>query len=246
MSPTTAPPAPRGSSTYRVDFHSHTGHSKDSLCPAHALLAAAARRGLAALAVTDHDTVDGALQALALVARHPQRYGGLVILPGEEVKTAQGELIGLFVDKTIPRGLSPEETIIRIHDQGGLVIVPHPCDRLRHSRLQAGALERVVAQVDAFEVFNARTSFDADNREAEAFAELHDLPRVAGSDAHASWEVGHTYVELDEPPATTAQALLTQLRRGRVVGKRNSPLVHLGSSVAKLRKRFGLSPRVQL
>jgi predicted metal-dependent phosphoesterase TrpH len=244
MSTTTMATSTR--STYRVDFHSHTGHSKDSLCPAHRLLEAAARRGLAALAVTDHDTFGGAQQALAVVARDPQRYGGLVILPGEEVKTAEGELIGLLINETIPRGLSPEETIVRIHDQGGLVLVPHPFDRIRHSRLQASALERVVSHVDAFEVFNARTTFAGDNRAAEVFAKRHDLPQVAGSDAHVAWEVGHTYVEFDAPPATTAQALLAQLRQGRIVGKPSSPIVHLGSSLAKYRKRFGLAPMVQL
>jgi predicted metal-dependent phosphoesterase TrpH len=235
--------------TYKVDFHSHTGHSKDSLCPASALLDAAVRRGLAGLAVTDHDTLDGAPQAMALVRRDPERYRGLTILPGEEVKTREGELIGLFIRETIPRGLTPEETIRRIRDQGGLVLVPHPFDRVRGSRLRAEALERVAAvagQIDAIEVFNARTTLVGDNHRAVDFARQRGLLQVAGSDAHVPWEVGHAYVELDEPPATTPAALLAQLRRGRVVGRPTNPVAHVYSSLAKLRKRYGLAPAVQL
>ncbi len=231
---------------YRVDFHSHTGHSRDSLCPAGTLLDAARRRGLAALAVTDHNTLGGALQAQALVARDPERYGSLAILPGEEVKTTSGELIGLFLHTAIPRGLSPEETIERIRDQGGLVLVPHPCDRLRGSRIRPDALERLAGLVDAVEVFNARTMFPADNRQAAAFALKYDLPMVAGSDAHVPWEVGYGYVELDALPATKPKELLAQLRAGRVGGRSSFPLVHAGSTLAKWRKRLGLAPTVQL
>jgi predicted metal-dependent phosphoesterase TrpH len=229
-----------------VDLHSHTGHSKDSLCPAAALLAAAVRRGLAGLAVTDHDTVGGALQALSLVARDPERYPGLTIIPGEEVKTREGELIALFIRETVPPKLTPEETIRRIRDQGGLVLVPHPFDRVRGSRLTAAALERVADTVDGIEVFNARTTLNGDNHRALAFARTYDLLQTAGSDAHVAWEVGHAFVELDEPPATTPAALLAQLRRGTVVGKPSNIVAHLYSSVAKLRKRYGLAPAVRL
>jgi predicted metal-dependent phosphoesterase TrpH len=232
--------------TYRIDFHSHTGHSGDSLLPARALLDAAARRGLAALAVTDHNTLGGARQALSLVARDPARYRGLRVFPGEEVKTAEGELIGLFLAEELPRGLSPEETIDRIKAQGGLVLVPHPFDRLRGSRLREAALERVADRLDALEVFNARTTLNGDNARAAAFARRHDLPMVAGSDAHVAWEVGNAYLELDEPPAEEPQALLAQLRLGRVGGRPSSHLAHVLSSLARLRKRSGLAPAVQL
>src|SRR5690349_8322846 len=96
---------------YRIDFHSHTGHSSDCLLPAARLLDAAARRGLAAIAVTDHNTLGGALQAASLVERQPARFGGLTVIPGEEVKTTDGEIVGLFLTQPIPRGLSPVETI---------------------------------------------------------------------------------------------------------------------------------------
>ncbi len=231
---------------YRVDFHTHTGHSADSLLPAGRLLEAAAQRGLAAVAVTDHNSLGGALQAQALVARDPDRFGHLVVLPGEEVKTAEGELIGLFLHEPVPHGLSPEETIALIRRQGGLVLVPHPFDRFRGSRLRAAALDRIAGLVDAIEVFNARTTLAADNARARAFAKEHGLVMVAGSDAHVAQEVGNGYVSLRTPPAASPQALLAQLREGVPGGRMSAPLVHAGSTLARWRKRFGLAPAVQL
>jgi predicted metal-dependent phosphoesterase TrpH len=244
--PRAAPSLSPSVKSYKVDLHSHTGHSKDSLCPAGALLDAAVRRGLSGLAVTDHDTLDGALQAMAILERQPQCYPGLTVLPGEEVKTREGELIALFIHQTIPPWLTPEETITRIRDQGGVVLVPHPFDRVRGSRLRAEALERVAHLVDGIEVFNARTTIDGDNHEAVAFARRHGLLSTAGSDAHVSWEVGHAYVALDEPPTATPAAFLKQLQRGRIVGRPTNPVAHAFSTLAKLRKRFGLAPTVQL
>ena len=162
------------------------------------------------------------------------------------MKTREGELIALFIHQTIPPRLTPEETITRIRDQGGLVLVPHPFDRVRGSRLRAAALDRVAHLVDGIEVFNARTTIDGDNHQAVAFARRHGLLSTAGSDAHVSWEVGHAYVALDEPPATTPAAFLEQLQRGRIVGRPTNPAAHAFSTLARLRKRFGLAPSVQL
>jgi len=231
---------------YRIDFHTHTGHSSDSLLPAARLLAEAARRGLAAVCVTDHNSLGGALQARALAERQEERFGGVRVVVGEEIKTTEGEITGLFLREEIPRGLSPEETIRRIRDQGGLVVVPHPFDRLRGSRLQAAALERAVRLVDAIEVLNARTTLAADNHRAAAYAARHGLLPIAGSDAHIPQEVGAAYVELDEPPAVAPQELLAQLRSARIGGRLSNPLVHVGSKLAKWRKRTGLAPQVQL
>jgi predicted metal-dependent phosphoesterase TrpH len=231
---------------FRVDFHTHTGHSKDSLLPAERLLAAAARRGLAAVAVTDHNTLGGARQALALAERKASRFGGLRVLPGTEVKTTEGEIIGLLVRDDVPRGLTPEETIRRIHDQGGLALLPHPFDRVRGSRLNAVAAERVAHLIDAVEARNARTTLLRDNQAAEDFARRHGLPLVAGSDAHTAGEVGAAYLDLDEPPSDDSARLLEQIKRGRVGGRPSPPLVHAWSKLAAWRKRLGLAPAVQL
>jgi predicted metal-dependent phosphoesterase TrpH len=231
---------------YRVDLHAHTGHSKDSLLPAAELLLAAASRGMAAIAVTDHNSLGGAEQAASLVDRQPERFGHLLVLAGSEIMTSEGEIIGLLLRRDVPRGLSPEETIAAIREQGGLVIVPHPLDRLRGSRLNEAALHRVAHLVDAIEGLNARTTFPADNLRAQRFARDHDLPVTAGSDAHVAREAGTAYLELDAPPATGNAALLAQIRGARLGGGLSSPLVHAYSKLATWRKRLGFAPAVQL
>ena len=232
--------------TFRVDLHSHTGHSKDSLLPAAALLSAAAAREITAIAVTDHDSLGGAEQALALAERQPERFGGIRVLPGSEIRTSEGEIIGLFLRREIPRGLTPEETIAAIRAQGGLVIVPHPLDRLRGSRLSEVALHRVAHLVDAVEGLNARTTFPADNVRAQRFAAAHELAITAGSDAHVAHEAGAAYLELDEAPAEEPAALLAQIRRARLGGRLSAPTVHVYSKLATWRKRLGIAPTVQL
>jgi predicted metal-dependent phosphoesterase TrpH len=231
---------------YRIDLHSHTGHSKDSLLPAAELLLRAARRGLTAIAVTDHNSLGGALQAKALVERQPEQFGGVRVLVGDEVMTREGELIGLFLHEEIPRGLTPEETIKRIRAQGGLVLVPHPFDRLRGSRISEAAINRVAHLVDAIEGLNARTTLAADNVKAQAFARSHGLALSAGSDGHTAGEIGNAYMELGEVPANEPQGFLAQLKRGQIGGGLSRPTVHVASKLASWRKRLGLAPAVQL
>ena len=109
----------------RVDMHCHTRLSKDSLNDPRKLVEAAASRGMGALCVTDHNGLANAL-ALSKMPDLPLR-----VIPSEEVKTAEGEIIGYFLSELVPKGLTPEETAQRIKDQGGLVGVPHPFDTMR-------------------------------------------------------------------------------------------------------------------
>jgi predicted metal-dependent phosphoesterase TrpH len=215
----------------KVDMHCHTRLSKDSLNDPRRLAHVAAERGLGALCVTDHN---GLANALAL-SRMPDL--PIKVVPSEEVKTSEGEIIGYFLSELVPKGLSPEETVQRIKDQGGLVGVPHPFDSMRAaSRLQTPALERLVGAglVDILEVFNARAANNADNDKARKYAEDHGLAMSAGSDAHTLMEVGRAYVELDD--FATPAAFLANLRAGQVHGQLSSNLVHLGSVWARLVK----------
>ncbi len=221
---------------WKVDMHSHTRLSKDSLNNPRSLVETAAARGLGALCVTDHN---GLANALAL-----SRLPGLpiMVVPSEEVKTSEGEIIGWFLHALIPKGLTPEETARRIKDQGGIVGVPHPFDRARNSsRLQTPALERLVAAglVDAVEVFNARTTFAEDNTRARQFASEHGLAMSAGSDAHTLWEVGRAYVAM--PPFATPAEFLASLRAGQVGGALSSPLIHVSSRLATWAKALRLA-----
>ncbi len=219
-------------------MHSHTRLSKDSLNNPRRLVETAAERGLQALCVTDHNGLANAL-ALAALPDLP-----LKVIPSEEIKTAEGEIIGYFLQELIPKGLGPEETVARIHAQGGLAGVPHPFDRARSgSRLQTPALDRLVAagQIDILEVFNARATWPDDNRRALAYARRHHLPMSAGSDAHTLYEVGRAYVEV--PPFETPAEFLAALRRGRVHGRLSPAVIHVSSKWAGAMKILRLAGR---
>ncbi len=168
-----------------ADLHLHTSWSHDCQIPVEELLDHAEAEGLGAIAVTDHNVFGGALEAVGLA-----RNRDLIVIPGEEVKTAdQGEVIGLFLSEEIPRGLSFGETVEAIRAQNGVVYVPHPFDRL-HAIPEPATLHRNLAQVDVLEVYNARLLFEAYNDEALRFARKYDLLMGAGSDAHVLQGVG--------------------------------------------------------
>ncbi|HEY1565236.1 MAG TPA: glycosyltransferase [Gaiellaceae bacterium] len=168
-----------------ADLHLHTSWSHDCSIEVDDLLDHAEAQGLGAIAVTDHNVFGGALEAAERA-----RGRRLVVIPGEEVKTAdQGEVIGLFLREEIPRGMSFGETVEAIRAQGGLVYLPHPFDRL-HAIPSPETLHRHLAEVDIFEVYNARLLFEAYNEEALRFARKYNLTPGAGSDAHVLAGVG--------------------------------------------------------
>jgi len=172
-----------------VDLHMHTDHSYDCATPVEVLLAEAAARGLGAIAVTDHNEISGAKEAR-------EKAVGVKVIVAEEVKTAnQGEVIGLFIEDKIPRGLTLEETIAEIKRQGGLVYVPHPFDRL-HSVPDYEHLLTVLDQVDAIEVFNPRIAISEFNEEAVRFAAKYRIPAGAGSDAHVPQGLGSVRIRM--------------------------------------------------
>lgn len=213
----------------RVDLHCHTCYSRDSLTRLPALLRWMDRREVDKVAITDHNTIAGALE---FQARAPTRF-----VVGEEIKTCHGELLALFLTEEIPMGLSIPETIARIRDQGGLVGVSHPLDRVRSEAMGLEHLEEFHQSLDFIEVLNARTVFPKDNDRALELAIRWGLPGSAGSDAHAPFEVGRVYVDM--PPFKDPASFLQSLRQGTIGGRVSSPLVHLVSTYAKRRRRLG-------
>jgi predicted metal-dependent phosphoesterase TrpH len=174
-----------------VDLHMHTDHSYDCATPVEVLLAEARSRGLGAIAVTDHNEISGALDARA-------KADGVNVIVAEEVKTAdQGEVIGLFIEEKIPRGMTLQETISEIKRQGGLVYVPHPFDRL-HAVPDYEHLLDVLDDVDAIEVFNPRVAITEFNEEAVRFAAKYRIPAGAGSDAHVPQGLGSVRIRMRE------------------------------------------------
>ncbi len=208
----------------------HTSFSPDSNLSPERLVARCSQVGLNCIAVTDHDTIQGGLAA--------QRVADFTVIVGEEVRSSDGEITGLFLTETVPRGLSPKETVTRIKGQGGLVSIPHPFDRFRRGAIGRRALDKIVSYIDIVEVFNARNNLAADDRKALDFAQRHGLLASGVSDAHTTFELGRTYVEMPEFDGTP-EGFKQALAGGTIVGRRMSPLIHVVTTFTKLKKRLG-------
>ena len=191
-----------------VDLHMHTDHSYDCATPVEVLLSEARARGLGAIAVTDHNEISGALDARS-------KADGIKVIVAEEVKTAdQGEVIGLFIEEKIPRGMTLQATIAEIKRQGGLVYVPHPFDRM-HSVPDYKHLLEVLDDVDAIEVFNPRVAISEFNEEAVRFAAKYRIPAGAGSDAHVPQGLGSVRIRMRDFHG--AEEFLESLRDADIV-----------------------------
>jgi hypothetical protein len=198
-----------------VDLHMHTDHSPDCATPVDTLLDAAKRVGLGAIAITDHNEISGALEAR-------ERADGIKVIVAEEVKTAdQGEVIGLFIEEKIPRGMTLQETIAEIRRQGGLVYVPHPFDRM-HAVPDYEHLLDVVEDIDAIEVFNPRVAFSAFNAEAARFAAKYRIVAGAGSDSHVAQGLGSVKIRMRDFDGP--EEFLESLRDADIVRKKQSLL----------------------
>ena len=220
-----------------IDLHCHTSASFDCLASPESVVRAAARRGLTHLAITDHDTIAGALRGRAAAP------DGLTVIVGEEVKTADGDLIALFLAEAVPPGRPALETIAAVRAQGGLVGIPHPFDRHRGSMLKDPRLEAIGRLVDWVEAYNARVVGGDGNARAADFARELGLPGVAASDAHSVLEVGVAYNALDGDPGTP-EGLLSALRTVEIVPGRASYLVRTLTPISKLVNRARGNTRV--
>ncbi|MEX2011942.1 MAG: PHP-associated domain-containing protein [Chloroflexota bacterium] len=226
-----------------VDLHCHTRASFDSLSSPAAVVRAAAARGLTHLAITDHDRIDGALEAREIASRAGATGSDpLVVIVGEEVRTADGALIAVFLDRPVPPGMSAPETVAAIREQGGLVGIPHPFDRFRGTLARGGGMRDVVPLVDWIETHNARLVGRGNERAAE-LAAARGLPGVAVSDAHTILEVGIAYTILPGDPST-AEGLRAALSGAQLVPGRASVVVRLVTPVAKLIQRARGNGRV--
>ena len=213
---------------FLVEFHCHTNASKDSLTPPAELVAAARRKGIDRLIITDHNTTAGAHAARSL---DPE-----LVIVGEEIMTTRGEILASFVTEEIPAGLTPQETIQRLRDQGAFISVSHPFDRLRSGAWKEPDLLDILPLVDAIEVFNSRCMFPIFNREARRFAEKHNIPGTVGSDAHAVFEVGRSLLRLQ--PFDGPDEMRKLIRAGEPVTKWSPPWFHFTSRYAVATKKL--------
>ncbi len=191
-----------------VELHVHSAHSYDGRDPVDTLMARAAEVGLDAIAITDHDEIAGSREAEELADEY-----GLIVIPGLEVSSAAGHVLALGVDELVPPDLSFRETVDRIHELGGIAVVPHPFQESRSGVLATISTDELLA-ADAIEVYNSRLLTGRANRKAARFARRNNIPMTAGSDAHISEMVGQatTTVDTDE---RSVDAILEAIEEGR-------------------------------
>ena len=220
-----------------VDFHIHTRFSRDSILTEEKFIAKAIERGLTHAVITNHNNVEGAvavrdkLEELGLTDK-------LTVILGEEVSTADGEVVGLYLQKTIPRGLSANETADEIHRQGGLVSIPHPFDPFRGSHIREGPLRNLaeIGKIDMVEVFNCRVTFQRHNEEAAEFARRFGIPGIAASDSHSSFEVAMAFNAM--PAFDTANELRASLQDNEWHASRSSVFIHATTRWAVWKNTF--------
>ncbi len=213
----------------KADLHIHSNYSFDSSNTPEQIIERCKQIGINCIAIADHGTAEGGLK-LKSIAPFP-------VIVAEEILTPDGEIMGMFLEKTIPTNIPVPEAVARIKEQGGLVCIPHPFDSLTRAGLGAKSakmMEKIVEQIDVIEVLNARSPITSCSSMAYAFAERHNKARSAGSDAHTIMEIGNAYVEMAE--FSTKREFLISLFDGKIHGKKANPFVHFGSLWARLKK----------
>jgi len=213
----------------RVEFHCHTIYSKDSLTRVEDLLAVCHERQIDRVVITDHNTIDGALEAKGLAPE--------MVIIGEEIMTQEGELLAAFVKEAVPGGLPAQEVIALLRDQGAFISVSHPFDKFRPGHWSLLELVKIVKRVDAIEVFNSRCFPPFFNLRAAEFAREHGLLGTVGSDAHTLYELGRSTMLL--PPFEDVESLRQVFPLAEVENRLSGPWVRVCSRYAVLKKMLG-------
>jgi predicted metal-dependent phosphoesterase TrpH len=223
--------APPSKARAFADFHIHTRFSRDSILAEEKLIRLALERGLTHVAVTNHNNVEGAMAARDKVVELGLA-DQLTVILGEEVSTADGEVVGLFLQRTIPRGLTADETADAIHEQGGLVSIPHAYDPFRNAHIREAPLIDLLeaGKVDMVEVFNSRVTFQRHNLQAAELAARYKVPGIACSDSHSSFEIAMSFNAL--PTFANADQLRAALPENEWHGSRSTVLIHLTTRYA--------------
>lgn len=215
----------------RTEFHCHTIYSKDSLVAPARLIETCRRKGIDRVIITDHNTIAGAVEA--------QKIAPDLVIVGEEIMTTKGELLAAYITEEIPAGLSPQETIRRLKEQGAFISVSHPFDATRRGHWQESDLLEILPFIDAIEIFNARCLSPRMNHQAQEFAARHGIASTVGSDAHALFELGRATLTL--PQFQGPEELRAVIHLGVSQTRRSGFIVRAASRYAVLHKKFSRS-----
>ena len=201
----------------KMDMHCHTIFSYDAFVPLRGIIKACQENAINCLAITDHNTVEGAYRL--------QKISPFKVVIGEEIKTSEGEIIGLFIKDEIPPYLSLEETMAEIKRQGGIVYLPHPFVQLRKQGFTKERLNKLAKRIDIVEVVNSRSLNSNSNQAAQEFATFNGLLTGAGSDAHSIFEIGNAFVEIAE--FDEAEDFLENLKKAKIHGRQTPILTRI-------------------
>lgn len=201
----------------KVDLHVHTKYSGDSIFTFENLINACKKMGVDCVAITDHDTIEGALKFREIASHFAKASQDkpFNVIVGEEIRTNDGEISGLFLNEEIPPGLSAEETIARIKSQGGLVYIPHPYSFFRREAMYIDKLHEIYSNADIIECYNGRNFLFFENKRAIKFARERNIIMGAGSDAHHQGEIGNILIEMED--FNTKEEFLSNLKIGKII-----------------------------
>ncbi len=209
----------------KLDLHIHTEYSGDSLISLDKLIKKCKDKNIIP-AITDHNSV----KAIKYIKKNFPKFK---FIPGIEISSKDGHIIGLFCNKLIKKDLSAQETIDLIHKQGGLVVAAHPFSKHRNGLEDT----ELIRKCDIIEVFNAR-NFKKENEEAEEFANKSGMIKSAGSDAHFLFEIGNTHIEMEEFDFENPKDFLKKLKKAKFYKKHSPIYVHGTTTLAKYYKKL--------
>jgi predicted metal-dependent phosphoesterase TrpH len=216
----------------KADLHIHTKYSTDCQTPLEKIIERCQELGINCIAIADHGTTEGALEM--------QKIAPFKVIIAEEILTTEGEIMGMFLKETIKSEansrITPQEAVRQIREQGGLVNIPHPFEKIRGSALKDKIIDEIADDIDLMEVMNSRSPFPANSNKAKAFAQKYGIPGSAGSDAHTVKEIGNAFIEM--PDFNVKDEFLTALAQGKIQGKRSGIRVHFYSAWAKIKSRL--------
>ncbi len=198
-------------------FHIHTEYSNDSYSRIGNIINICKNHGINCIFPTDHNTIKGSVEL--------KKHADFKVIVGSEIKTKQGEIIGLFLEEEIPKGLSIDETIKLIREQGGITVLPHPYGSFRLAAMSEFNLLGVLDDIDIIEVFNARNLFRSQNRRALELAEKYEKTQIIGNDAHFTYEVNGTHFTMKD--FDTKEEFLKNLSVANFYTKYATKLVHM-------------------
>lgn len=218
---------------FKVQLHNHTKFSKDSILPFCCILYLCKLENIDYIAITDHDNIAGAIAFREYCKR---KKASLNVIIGEEIMTVDGEIIGLYMTRDIPGGLTASETIGLLKEQGAVIYIPHPYDiRRKKTVLKESIICEYVEDIHCIECWNGRNSHTSYGLQQEKIAQKYNIKSVVGADAHTFWEFGKNVMYFPKEPVN-ANAFINGLDEAIMSKGKIRNIVHFITKIDRLLK----------